>query len=267
LVMCTKNSLKPCLREAVESVLASAPVSRIIVVDGGSTDGTVEFFSSYSNAEVVQIGFGNRAIQRQTAFSKAGTEVFISLDSDVIVPYDWFPRVRHQLLDNVGAITSAFDVIDIHGRNTRRALALMYGRDISISGTGGYPLGAVLFRKDAISGIRIPEELHVGEGEYVGRYIERKGYRFVLAADPKVYHNPHPRDDVAWESLVGGAMIRRYGFRSTSYMVKLWFQTMVESVWILVAGRDFHAMRTRLLVRAMMLAGFFTVGRKYNKSS
>ena len=41
-VLLTKNSIKPCLKECVESIFANLPVNRLIVVDGGSTDGTLE---------------------------------------------------------------------------------------------------------------------------------------------------------------------------------------------------------------------------------
>jgi len=51
-VLLTKNSNKPVLRLVLESLYKNVNVNRLIVVDGGSTDGTVELLSKYPKIEI-----------------------------------------------------------------------------------------------------------------------------------------------------------------------------------------------------------------------
>ena len=78
-VLLTLNSVKPCLRECIESVYANVPVNRLIVVDGGSTDGTVDFLSKYPNVKFIYDLDGNRATSRQVGIGEVETEFLLSI--------------------------------------------------------------------------------------------------------------------------------------------------------------------------------------------
>jgi len=41
-IMITKNSLNPCLKESLDSIFKNIPVNRLIVVDSFSSDGVKE---------------------------------------------------------------------------------------------------------------------------------------------------------------------------------------------------------------------------------
>ena len=53
-VILTKNSLEPCLKDCLDSVYANIPVNRLLVVDGGSTDGTLNLVQEYSRVEIIE---------------------------------------------------------------------------------------------------------------------------------------------------------------------------------------------------------------------
>ena len=68
-VLLTKNSLKPCLLECVKSIYENVPVNRLIVIDGGSTDGTIEFLEKMRDVEIIDDSGGNRATARQNGLN------------------------------------------------------------------------------------------------------------------------------------------------------------------------------------------------------
>ena len=78
-VMITKNSLLPCLRESIESIFDNIPVNRLIVIDAFSDDGTVELFeeckSKGLNIEVHQFACG-RGKAREIGMKRIRTWFF-----------------------------------------------------------------------------------------------------------------------------------------------------------------------------------------------
>ena len=89
-VLLTKNSLKPCLSECLNSIYQNIPVNRLIVVDGGSTDGTLELVRTYPNVEVIDDTHGTRATARQRGIEAVKTQWHIHVDSDVMLSKGWF---------------------------------------------------------------------------------------------------------------------------------------------------------------------------------
>ena len=84
-VMLTKNSDRK-LKECLESVYSNVPVARLIVVDGYSTDRTLQiidgFDKKYHNVKVI-LDKGNRATARQKGIAAVETDWFLFVDSDV----------------------------------------------------------------------------------------------------------------------------------------------------------------------------------------
>ena len=70
-VFLTKNSMKPCLKECLDAVYANVPVGRLLVIDGGSTDGTLDVVKTYANCVVIDDVGGNRATARQKGIEAA----------------------------------------------------------------------------------------------------------------------------------------------------------------------------------------------------
>jgi rSAM/selenodomain-associated transferase 2 len=81
----------------LEALLSLPSVSEIIVVDGGSRDGTVELARAYSGVNVVEFGRANRAQQMNAGARCAQSEVLLFLHADVCLPTYTVPVIRQAL--------------------------------------------------------------------------------------------------------------------------------------------------------------------------
>ncbi len=95
--------LPRCLESLSKQTLSNFDV---IVVDGGSTDRTVEIADSFG-AKIIKLGEANLAKQRQIGFEAANTEIIASLDADTYVPEKW--------LEELVAPFSETQVVEVFG--------------------------------------------------------------------------------------------------------------------------------------------------------
>ena len=220
-VILTKNSLKPCLAECVRSVYANVPVNRLIVVDGGSSDGTVEFLSKFPNVLIIDDSEGNRASARRKGVMAVETEWFMFVDSDVVLSKDWFRNASSYIDGGVGAI-QGIDINIADSTVTDYAHAMNKLRKIFRMPKKSKPAfkraftGDVLIRTEAIKNIKIPKFLHFWEDQYIRRYIERNGYRWLTIEEAYCFHHKTMREMIedAYPSgycryLIGEITIRR----------------------------------------------------------
>jgi rSAM/selenodomain-associated transferase 2 len=74
-------------------------VAEIIVVDGGSTDGTAELARQHSRAHVLEFGRASRALQMNAGAMAAQGEVLLFLHADVRLPLTALTHIRGALRD------------------------------------------------------------------------------------------------------------------------------------------------------------------------
>ena len=91
----TRNSDK-MLRECLQSVLDDVPVRRIILVDNGSTDKTIEIASSFEKVDIYVKPNLNLGQLIKYGFSVAETEWVAVIDSDMVLTKGWYEDMsRH----------------------------------------------------------------------------------------------------------------------------------------------------------------------------
>jgi glycosyltransferase involved in cell wall biosynthesis len=192
-VMLTKNSERR-LRECLNSIYQNLPINKLIVVDGFSTDSTLnileEFQKQYGNIILLQER-GTRGSARQIAINNVKTEWFMFVDSDVVLCEGWFAKAKKLMKDDVGAIwgIEVWSVL----RNTR-ILGLFERVTMKIFEERG-GTHDLLVRRKTIEGIHIPPHLHTYEDSYIKSYIRKKGYKTVPVYEPYCIHH---RPEKSW---------------------------------------------------------------------
>ena len=193
-VVLTKNSER-VLEKCLNSIYENIPVNHLIIIDGYSTDRTIEivkrFQEKYGNLILIQER-GTRGAARERGIKEVKTEWFMFVDSDVVLCDRWFEKAKKFLKeDDVGAV---WGVEVWYGMKNLRVLKffLWITRKIFEIRGGTHD---TLIRLEAVKDIKIPDELHVFEDAYIREWIARRGYRIVACYDPYCIHY---RPDSVW---------------------------------------------------------------------
>lgn len=194
--MITKNS-EHCLEDCLKSVYKEIPVNSLIVVDGYSTDRTLDilkkFDEKHGNVKVLQ-DRGTRATARQKCIENMQREWFVFVDSDVILSKHWFERAWKKVSDEVGAVWGP-NVDMIPNFDNKFFYNFYYRVGVeSFKIRGG--LHDTLIRREAVEGVKIPDKLHSYEDAFLLDWIKKKGYKIEIGEDFYCLHL-RPRSD--WE--------------------------------------------------------------------
>ena len=69
--------------------------SRIVIVDSGSTDRTLEFCLEFPNVEVIQRAFDNHTAQWNHGLDQVGTAWVLTLDADYMINYEFTEELQN----------------------------------------------------------------------------------------------------------------------------------------------------------------------------
>ncbi|HXX97106.1 MAG TPA: glycosyltransferase family A protein [Candidatus Bathyarchaeia archaeon] len=89
----TRNS-EEFLTECLQSVLDDVPVRKIIIIDNGSTDKTIEIASSFEKVDIYKKPDLNLGQATKYGFSIAETEWVAVIDSDIVLRKGWYENMR-----------------------------------------------------------------------------------------------------------------------------------------------------------------------------
>jgi glycosyltransferase involved in cell wall biosynthesis len=192
-VIITKNSER-LLSECLKSVYKNVPVNRLIVVDGYSTDRTLEivrhFQKKHENVSLMQ-DKGTRATARQKGIDQVETEWFMFVDSDAVLCKDWFKRAEPHLGENVGAVWGIEIWSTLKNPKVLKLFLLLTRKIFELRG-GTHD---TLIRTELVRDMKIPKALHVFEDAYIKDWIIQKGYRLIACYNPYCIHY---RPDSVW---------------------------------------------------------------------
>lgn len=185
-VLLTKNSER-ALAKCLNSLYQNVPVHQLIVVDGYSTDGTLNilqaFNEKYHNVKVI-FDRGTRASARQKGIENVETDWFMFIDSDIILCKNWYQKAAKYVGSNVGAVWGT-EIWSTIKKPAMLWLFLVITRKIFEVRGGTHD---TLIRTAAVKDIHIPSELHVFEDAYIKDWITNKGYAVVACYDPFCIH-------------------------------------------------------------------------------
>lgn len=229
-VLLTKNSEKD-LKKCVASVYKNVPVNQLIVVDGYSTDKTLDILKKF-NEKHHNIKFvydkGTRATARQKGIAEVKTKWFLFVDSDAVLCNGWFKKAEKHIDKDVGAVWG-IEVWSTLRNKSILKLFLWITRKIFDLRGGTHD---TLIRTDLVRDIKIPKVLHVFEDAYIKDWITSKGYKVVACYDPFCIH-----------------------FRSSSvWTIRGSLNIVAESI---------RAGRLTLLIKLTLAYGFYTAYSMY----
>ncbi len=227
-VVLTKNSERK-LQECLESVYDTVPVNRLIIVDGYSTDKTLnivdDFQEKYGNV-LVAMDNGTRGSARLKGIRLVETDWFLFVDSDVTLCNNWFTKAKSLVNRDIGAIWG-IEVWDGIQNSFVLQLFLKITRRIFDLRGGTHDL---LVRRKAVEDIEIPKNLHVFEDAFIKDWIIKKGYKLVATYDPYCIHF---RPAVVW-TFKGSLdiILDAFRFGSLSKMPKLFLAYGFYTVYV-----------------------------------
>jgi len=185
-IILTRNSER-VLRECLTSIYKNVPVNRLIVLDGYSTDATLEivkgFQERYGNVILIQEG-GTRASARQKAMKEVKTDWFMFVDSDVILCDSWFAKAKNLMKEHVGAVWG-MEIWSVMKKSRILRLFERVTMKIFEKRGGTHDL---LIRRKAVENISIPYHLHTYEDSYIKSWISKNGYKAIPVYEPYCIH-------------------------------------------------------------------------------
>lgn len=264
-IMLTKNSM-PYVRESIPSVYLAIPLNHLILVDGGSTDGTLEYARTFPNVKVI-IDEGTRATARQRGIEQVETEWHVHVDSDVILCENWMDKARLYIDDpTVGAVWGVTIPLAKIDKDIMRALAKL--RRISPiemeRRQNRYLLTDTAIRTASVSGIDIPSDCHVQEDQFIGEHIVTKGYSFLKVREPYCYHRLAGRSELGLrkEAVLSGYLYHKYQMKPFSSVLRKALLAMPKAIWIFLYTLNFSAMRKFLFSQTLPLEGWLMCDSK-----
>lgn len=244
-VVLTKNSER-VLKKCLSSIFKNVPVSRLIIVDGYSSDSTAEivqrFKDYYGNVVLLRDG-GTRGSARLTGIREARTAWFLFVDSDVILSDRWYEKASNYVEPDVGAVWGTEVWAGMRDK-TVLGLFLRVTRRIFEMRGGTHDL---LVRREAVKDIDIPEHLHVFEDALIKDWITRRGYRLVPTYTPFCIHYRPPSvwtlkgsRDLVVETLRYGSFRKMpsYFVAYAFYTVYVLFRSLALKVGVKAQSRN-----------------------------
>jgi glycosyltransferase involved in cell wall biosynthesis len=261
-VLLTKNSVKPCFKECLDAIYMNVPVQRLIVVDGGSTDGTLRLLRHYPNVTLIDDSNGTRATARQKGIRAVTSKWHLHVDSDVVLCEGWLGKAWRLVNDNVGAIWGVAVPAEKHFFNIDYAMAKLYRKSIKELLTKQMRsqramMHDTLIRTTAVQDIEIPRSLHIWEDEYIGRYITKKGFSFLKVTEPYCFHY-FTQNERFSGFITTGYLMKKYKLARFSQVVRRMLMALPKSIWIFVVTRDIHASKLHIRSNALILKGWLS---------
>jgi GT2 family glycosyltransferase len=198
-VMLTKNSNKPWFKRILKAIKEEVPVHHFIVVDGYSTDGTIEVVKEFFDDKLILLRTRKPlGCARYLGMKLVDTEWFAFIDSDVEILPGWFKSALKYMKDEriwgvQGSFGRAKDVLLT--RSPRKDFSwnviLKYGIMNFYSANTSH----VLMRREVVNLVdpKFLCYLECGEDAYIAWKIVEAGYLYIKTSKLQATHYSSPQ--------------------------------------------------------------------------
>lgn len=196
----TVRDARPAVRQFLESVAAQTRLpDEIVVVDGGSTDGTLDVLRSWPGLTLLEEPGTNIAAGRNLAIRTAKHDVIAVSDADCLLDPAWLQRLVESIergADVAMGLTRPLTT----GLFEACAAAVAVPEPQEIREDRFMPSSrSVAFRREAYEGAGgYPEWLDVGEDMYLNHRWRERGIRMTLVPEAVVYWRIRPTLAATW---------------------------------------------------------------------
>ena len=235
----TKNS-EQNLRECLQAIYREIPLNRLIIVDGGSTDRTLEIASDFSNVAIYVKPELNLGQATQFGFSKATTEWVAIIDSDLILKTGWFRDMEKNMkqVDAVEGCETIHYKFDVQVACTK----LRYGR-----------FSNIILKKAPVLGMNL--DMPFGEDAAVSYIFKKQGLKWTKVNNYLADHYP--------KTNVNSIRRTEIVFKPDPYVIYIPKKIQIEQGHI---ARKYHTTTKKEVLRNLVFSTIYDAYRAYKKN-
>ncbi|MFQ6106408.1 MAG: glycosyltransferase [Thermoplasmata archaeon] len=167
----------------------------ILVIDGGSTDGTTGVVRKYiwegNPIRLIESPGSNVAVGRNIGIENASHDIVASTDAGCRVERDWLDNLLDKFSDDVDIVSGVY--LPDARTTFEECVGELHFPDVDRLPDDWYfpSHRSVAFRKKVWETIGpIPERLYRSEDSWFDLEAKRRGFRFKIAKDARVYWRP-----------------------------------------------------------------------------
>jgi glycosyltransferase involved in cell wall biosynthesis len=204
-LVATVRDARPFIEDFLDSVRRQTrQPDEVLLVDGGSTDGTWEVLERAEGVQSIREPGANIARGRNLAIRKATHDVIAVTDADCVLAEDWLERILEPLERGADASAGFYRPVT---ESFLQLCATAWLRDEHELRPGWMPSSRSLaFRKEAFEAAgEYPEWLDVGEDMYMNHRLAESGARIELAPAAVVHWRIRPTLAATWRQYAGYA--------------------------------------------------------------
>jgi glycosyltransferase involved in cell wall biosynthesis len=246
-LVATVRDAGPFIDEFLDSVHAQtrAP-DEVVVVDGGSTDGTFDALQRGSGITVLSETGANIARGRNLAIKAATHDVLAVTDADCVLAPDWLERILEPIERGADVAAGFYRPL---ARSFVQVCASAHIPDQAEVGAGWLPSSrSIAFRREAFEAAGgYPEWLEIGEDMYLNHRWVEAGVRIDLA----------PRAVTSWRirPTLAATWVQYARYAEGDALAGMYWQRHLIRFASYVAGAAALAGRKRPLVALAAVAG------------